>query len=154
MLAIDILVWIFLIVSILVVVVALGYAIFRLCKNRKNRPKLKFKEWWQIHKPTKRRLIQIYAALLYNINIRGFVSGRIYTGNTKLVCVPGLNCYSCPGAIASCPLGALQNALASSNKRYPYYVLGIILLYGIILGRTICGWFCPVGLFQELLFYG
>ncbi len=102
--------------------------------------------------PTKRRIIQVYAALLYNANIRGFISGDIFTGVHKSVCLPGLNCYSCPGAIGACPLGSLQNALYESKTKLPTYVLGIILLYSIILGRTICGFLCPVGLLQELLY--
>ena len=101
--------------------------------------------------PSQRRLIQLYAALLYNAHMKGFIQGEIYTGPMKAVCVPGLNCYSCPGAVGACPLGSLQNALASSGKRAPHYVLGILLLFGIILGRTICGFLCPIGLVQELL---
>lgn len=103
------------------------------------------------HLPSQRRLIQVYAALLYNANLKGYISGEIYIGSTKAVCVPGLNCYSCPGAVGACPLGALQNALASSGNRAPYYVLGILLLFGLTLGRTICGFLCPMGLVQELL---
>ena len=110
----------------------------------------KISAWWAAHKPSKRRLIQVYAALLYNAHIKGYIKGDIYTGPTKNVCVPGFNCYSCPGAIGACPLGALQNALASSDKRAPWYVLGILMLYGLTLGRTICGWICPLGLIQEL----
>ena len=104
-----------------------------------------------MHLPTQRRLIQLYAALLYNAHVKGFIKGEIYTGGMKAVCVPGLNCYSCPGAVGACPLGSLQNALASSGKRAPYYVLGILLLFGIILGRTVCGFLCPIGLVQEVL---
>ena len=106
----------------------------------------------QRHSLSKRRLIQLYAALMYNAHLKGFIRGEIYTGNVKAVCVPGLNCYSCPGAVAACPLGALQNALASSGARAPWYVLGILLLFGITLGRTVCGWLCPVGLLQEALY--
>ena len=102
--------------------------------------------------PTKRRLIQLYAALLTNANLKGFVNGQIYKGPLKNVCSPGLNCYSCPGASGACPLGALQNALASSRARVPFYVFGIIMLYGILLGRWICGFLCPFGLIQELLY--
>ena len=29
--------------------------------------------------------------------------------------------------------------------------MGILLLFGVILGRSICGWLCPLGLIQELL---
>lgn len=102
-------------------------------------------------RPSKRRLIQLYAALLYNAHLRGFVDGTIFQGATKAVCVPGLNCYSCPGAAAACPLGALQNALASANHRLPYYALGLLALFGLVLGRVVCGFLCPFGLLQELL---
>ena len=107
--------------------------------------------WIKKRLPTKRRLIQLYAALLFNANIKGFFTGEIYKGPLKNICTPGLNCYSCPGASGACPLGALQNSLASSNKTVPYYMFGIIMLYGIIFGRWICGYLCPFGLIQELL---
>ena len=98
--------------------------------------------------PTKRRLIQLYAALLTNANIKGFVTGNIYQGPGKNLCTPGLNCYSCPGATGACPLGSLQNALGASEKRAPYYVFGIILLYSILLGRLICGFLCVKNFFH------
>ena len=107
--------------------------------------------WWQRHRPSARRLVQLYAAVLYNAHIRGFVEGEIYTGPTKAVCVPGLNCYSCPGAVGACPLGALQNAIAASASRPAFYVVGMLMLFGLTLGRVICGWLCPVGMIQELL---
>ena len=111
----------------------------------------KFTAWLKNHLPTQRRLIQLYTALLYNAHVKGFIKGDIYTGSSKMLCVPGFNCYSCPGAVGACPLGALQNAVASSGNRAPTYVLGILMLYGLILGRTICGYLCPLGLLQELL---
>lgn len=102
-------------------------------------------------RPSKRRLIQLYTALMYNAHVRGFFSGKLYRGQLKNLCVPGLNCYSCPGAVSACPLGALQNALSQSSHGVPYYVLGILLLFGMTLGRTVCGFLCPMGLIQELL---
>ena len=111
----------------------------------------KIKKWICSHIPTQRRLIQLYAALLYNAHLKGYITGNIYTGAVKNLCVPGLNCYSCPGAIGACPLGALQNAIASSGSRTPNYVLGILLLYGLTFGRTICGFLCPLGLLQDLV---
>ena len=102
-------------------------------------------------RPATRRLIQLYSALLYNAHLRGFIDGEIYQGKAKFACVPGFNCYSCPGAVGACPLGALQNALASTGHRAGWYMLGILLLFGTVLGRTICGWLCPLGLIQELL---
>ena len=111
----------------------------------------KMKNWVKSHIPTQRRLIQLYAALLYNAHLKGYITGNIYTGAMKNLCVPGFNCYSCPGAVGACPLGALQNAIAASGSRTPAYVLGILMLYGLTLGRTICGFLCPLGLLQDLL---
>ncbi len=88
--------------------------------------------------------------MLTNANLKGFVSGDIYRGPTKNLCVPSLNCYSCPGAIGACPLGSLQNALSESGTRLPAYIFGIIILFGLLLGRTICGFLCPFGWIQEL----
>ncbi len=112
----------------------------------------KFKDAIKKILPSKRKLIQLYSALLFNANLKGFANGEIYKGPLKNVCAPGLNCYSCPGAAAACPLGSLQNALGNSEKRTPYYVFGILLLYSILLGRFICGFLCPFGLIQELLY--
>lgn len=100
----------------------------------------------------KRRITQVISALLYNCHFTGFWNGRIYQGNIKGMCVPGLNCYSCPGATASCPLGSVQSALVSSPYKAPYYALGIVLLFGTLFGRLICGFLCPFGLFQELMY--
>lgn len=112
----------------------------------------KFLNWLKRLIPTKRRLIQLYSALLFNANIKGFFTGKIYKGASKNICAPGINCYSCPGAVGACPLGSLQNALGSSQHRAPFYVIGILLLYGLLLGRMICGFLCPFGFIQELLY--
>ena len=64
----------------------------------------KLSAWWSAHRPTRRRLVQVYAALLYNAHVKGFIEGEIYTGPVKNLCMPGLNCYSCPGAAGACPL--------------------------------------------------
>ncbi len=100
--------------------------------------------------PSRRKIIQVYAALLFNANIKGFITGTYYTGPLKHLCSPGINCYSCPGAVGACPLGSLQSALHRSGRRTPYFIFGILLLYGILLGRFICGFLCPFGLIQEL----
>jgi len=99
--------------------------------------------------------LRLYFQILYTIitngYLYGFVSGKIYKGSLKYTCVPGLNCYSCPGALASCPLGALQAALNKRNIGIPWAVLGFFFVFGSIFGRFICGWLCPFGLFQDLL---
>ena len=71
----------------------------------------KIKNFFIKIKPSRRKIIQLYAALLFNANIKGFVNGEIFKGLSKSACLPGLNCYSCPGAIGACPLGSLQNRL-------------------------------------------
>ena len=97
-------------------------------KNTTVKEKKSLRQWWSNHKPTKRRIIQLYAALLTNANLKGFATGYIYIGDAKYACVPGMNCYSCPGATGACPLGALQNALNATNTKLPYYIFGILLL--------------------------
>lgn len=96
----------------------------------------------------KRKIIQLTSAILYNINFKGFKDVSIYQGKLKTICVPGLNCYSCPGAIASCPLGSIQK----SYGKFPFYLVGLLVLFGVIFGRVICGFLCPFGLIQEILY--
>lgn len=100
----------------------------------------------------KRRIIQLIVTAFANGYILGFFKGKIYKGNFKVVCVPGLNCYSCPGAMASCPIGSLQAVLGGRKHSFSFYVIGIILLFGILSGRFICGFLCPFGLIQDLLY--
>lgn len=99
----------------------------------------------------KRPIIQVLAAALFNGYAIGFMKGKIFTGNTKLFCVPVLNCYSCPGALGSCPIGALQAVIGGRNFNFTFYVVGFIMLFGVLLGRLICGFLCPFGLLQDLL---
>jgi len=103
-----------------------------------------------MRRQTRRTLIQALAALGQNAYIPGFFSGVIFQGKSKLLCVPGLNCYSCPGALGACPLGSLQAALGRRGS-FPAYVLGSMLLFGVLLGRLVCGFLCPFGLLQDLL---
>ncbi len=102
-------------------------------------------------KETKRHIFQSLWAIVTNSFAYGFLEGRIYTGKLKHLCVPGLNCYSCPGALGSCPLGALQAALGKRANKFSFYVVGFLVFMGAVFGRFICGWLCPFGLFQDLL---
>ena len=100
----------------------------------------------------KKNVIQAVATLVTNANLKGFFDGKIYKGNTKVACVPGLNCYSCPGAIGSCPIGSLQAVIGSKKFSVSYYVIGIIILIGALFGRLVCGLLCPFGFVQDLLY--
>ena len=95
--------------------------------------------------------IQLLATLAANPFIANFFAGTIYKGELKALCVPGLNCYSCPAAAGSCPIGALQATLGSPKFHVAYYVLGVMIFIGALLGRVVCGFLCPFGWFQELL---
>lgn len=95
------------------------------------------------------RWSQLGFILLINSYAKGFQSGQIFAGASKSICVPVLNCYSCPGALGACPIGALQTVLG--RGRFPFYVLGLMMAFGVVLGRAICGLLCPFGLVQDLL---
>lgn len=100
----------------------------------------------------KRNLIQLVSAVLLNGYVRGFTKGKIFTGKSKLFCVPVLNCYSCPGAVCSCPIGALQAVLGNRKTQFSFYVFGFLMLFGILFGRLLCGFVCPFGFVQDLLY--
>lgn len=100
-----------------------------------------------------RHYIQILWALITNSFLIGFIQGKIYQGKIKHVCVPGLNCYSCPDAIASCPIGSLQAIIGSYEFKFSYYLFGFFLFVGALTGRFTCGWLCPFGLIQEGLYH-
>ena len=97
-----------------------------------------------------RRFVQICFTAVTNGYLLGFAKGNIYQGNLKKICLPGLNCYSCPGALGSCPIGSLQAVIGGRSSSFSFYVVGFLLLFGALFGRFICGWLCPFGLVQEL----
>jgi len=100
----------------------------------------------------RRTIVQAAATLLTNANLSGFFTGKIYQGPGKHVCVPGLNCYSCPGAVGACPIGSLQAVIGGRERNLSYYVFGTILLFGALFGRLVCGFLCPFGFIQDLLY--
>ena len=99
----------------------------------------------------RRTLFQFFFSILQNSWFAGFIQGEIWTGKSKYLCVPGLNCYSCPAAWGSCPIGSLQTVIGTAKYQFSFYVTGTLALFGVIFGRFICGWFCPFGFVQELL---
>lgn len=99
-----------------------------------------------------RLIIQLISCGLMNPHIGNFFAGKIYRGELKNFCAPGLNCYSCPAATFACPIGALQAVGGAANFNFSFYVAGFLILIGAIFGRAICAFVCPFGLFQELLY--
>lgn len=98
-----------------------------------------------------RHWVQAAWFALTNGYAAGYLQGRIYTGKSKALCVPGLNCYSCPGALYACPIGSLQAVLDSGSFKVSCYVFGLLMAFGTLLGRFVCGWLCPFGFVQDLL---
>ena len=105
---------------------------------------------------TIRRWVQIGSAVGGNAYLKGFKTVSIYQGPLKNGCVPFLNCYSCPGALFACPIGAIQASISDAGGKFdinaiPVLVLGFLSLIGSLIGRAICGWTCPFGFIQDLI---
>jgi polyferredoxin len=103
-------------------------------------------------KQNRRLLTQFGFFLLQNPFIANFFNGKIFQGNLKTLCSPGLNCYSCPAAAVSCPLGAIQYFFAGARHKISFYVTGFLLTTAVFFGRFICAFVCPMGLLQDVLY--
>ena len=101
-----------------------------------------------------RKCIQAGWGILTNAYVKGFLPGGppIYKGKLKQFCVPGMNCYSCPGALGACPIGSMQAVFDGRQRKFAFYVVGYLSLIGLLVGRFVCGWLCLFGLIQELLY--
>ena len=97
----------------------------------------------------KRRVFQAIGAVLPNAYVQGFLAGSVYQGPLKNVCTPLLNCYACPSAYLSCPIGALQHFMAT--RTLPLYAVGSMSVVGASVGRMTCGTLCPFGTLQDVL---
>ncbi|MBI5442877.1 MAG: 4Fe-4S binding protein [Deltaproteobacteria bacterium] len=97
-----------------------------------------------------RRLFQGGMSVGANGYLRGFFAGTLYQGPGKGICVPVLNCYACPSAFFSCPIGTIQHFMAV--HAFPLYALGYLSLIGLFVGRMSCGILCPFGFLQDLLY--
>ena len=62
---------------------------------------------------------------------------------------PFLNCQSCEMATGACPVGQAQMGIL--DKSVPLLALGTIVATAAVLGRALCGWLCPFGLFSDIL---
>jgi len=97
-----------------------------------------------------RRASQLFGLLVINLYVAVIFNKHIYRGPMKGVCLPFLYCHSCPTAGFACPLGAMQNYAAL--HQFPFLLVGHLAIIGLLVGRMVCGWVCPVGLVQELMY--
>ena len=114
--------------------------------------------WAALHRVARRRWTQVLSAVALNPAVPNFFTGSIVQARSKGICVPVLNCYSCPSAWGACPIGSLQHAFAGLRNKLSVgevqlglYALGSVGVVGSLVGRFPCGWLCPFGLLQEWL---
>ncbi len=97
-----------------------------------------------------RRLVQILGFILPNAYYKAFTGSVLYQGSLKGFCIPILNCYGCPLALYSCPVGTLQHFVVI--RAIPIYVIGLLGVVGASVGSLVCGWICPFGALQEMMY--
>lgn len=94
---------------------------------------------------------QVISLILLNLYLWGFFQRNlIYTGFLKGFMGPILHCWSTPTTFFSCPLGSFQHFI--TLHLLPLYPLGLLIIIGAFIGRMPCGWVCPFGLLQDLLY--
>jgi len=98
----------------------------------------------------RRRIVQLISLLATNSYFAAIARASFYQGPIKGFCVPVLNCYACPLAWGSCPIGALQHFVII--RAFPFYILGVLGAIGLFVGRWPCGWLCPFGWLQEVVY--
>ena len=96
----------------------------------------------QLTLPIKRRLIQALAAILLTSNFAGISLGN--------ACVPILYCEACSLSWLGCPIGIMAATIAFHE--IPWLILAIVVGAAVVVGRWFCGWICPTGFIQDLLF--
>ncbi len=97
----------------------------------------------------KRLISQIIFFFSANLGLK---LGGVFPGVTTGFCYPFFYCHACPTASAACPLRSIEIGVYRSNWNwklilYPVLIIGFV---GVISGRAVCGWACPIGLFQRV----
>ncbi|MEO0009323.1 MAG: 4Fe-4S binding protein [candidate division WOR-3 bacterium] len=103
------------------------------------------------------RIGQIIGTVLLNGYILAYLQNKVlYSGILKSVPEPVLNCYGGPLSVFACPLGSFQQIIGMKGvtwwQNVPWVILGLFMIIGAFVGRAACGWICPFGLWQDLLY--
>lgn len=83
-----------------------------------------------------------FSTMLLNLNIFGL--------SLRSFCSPGFNCHGCPLATFACPIGVMT--FGSAVRQLPLMAIAFVLAIGAVSGRLVCGFICPFGWFQDLLY--
>jgi polyferredoxin len=89
----------------------------------------------------KRWIYQLFFLISANLGAFGLKTG---------FCYPFFYCHSCPAATSACPIRALEIGVKDSNWRFILYPILIVGSVGVIFGRAVCGWACPIGTLQRV----
>lgn len=91
----------------------------------------------------RRRIVQTLSLVAFHSNVFGSAALSGY-------CLPVMNCEACAVAWLGCPVGMMGRAFAFHE--FPWLVLLMVLGAGVWAGRVLCGWVCPMGFLQDLLY--
>lgn len=70
--------------------------------------------------------------------------------STRQLPCPGFVCHGCPWATFVCPVGV--SAYGTAIRELPALVIGVLFGVAVAFGRLVCGFACPFGWFQDLLY--
>lgn len=90
----------------------------------------------------KRTLSQVLIFLSANLGPLGVKTG---------FCYPFFYCNSCPASTSACPLRALEVGVFQNSFKWKLLLFPLLIIgfFGVLTGRAICGWACPIGLLQR-----
>lgn len=93
----------------------------------------------------KRLISQIFIFFSANLGVFGLKTG---------FCYPFFYCNSCPTSTSACPLRAIEHSIYDIKNNSPiltllFYPLLTLGFFGVLSGRAVCGWACPIGLIQR-----
>lgn len=86
------------------------------------------------------------------LGLHGFIffAAAYQAIGAQWLCLPILSCHACPVTWTACPVGMLVHF--AGWRIFPFAALGILIAFGALVGRFFCGWVCPFGIFQGLLY--
>ncbi|MFW9928296.1 MAG: 4Fe-4S binding protein [Candidatus Thorarchaeota archaeon] len=87
-----------------------------------------------------RHIVQIFMFILLNASFLGF---------TAIWLVLPINQPPTPWSISDGALYVLTNQVV--NAIFPFIPLAMFFIIGSLIGKTLCGWVCPFGFFQDIL---